>query len=558
MMKYVAMIVLCIVFTAIGLAGGWFASSQKSSGGGGHGHGGESAKSAGDEHAGHDHGPPKVKISPQTRQNLGVTVADAKIQEFYRYKSIPATVVETPANSQPMFAPAGGTVMQVEAHAGIIVTPGTTVIRILREPLARPMLTMTGELIKPAGEQFHSAVGDLRRALRGLEILKSELDRIGKFTTTGTQDGLPILPKKNEIDVRYDLARAEQEFENAQEKLRFHGLSEEQIKEIERGKFNVVANEEVWQRTLKRNGLWTENSANLHAVVHSPIKDTAWTVAAIGELTGAGLVTPELISWLKEDQRASSRFLEIASLLQQGTSIFQIKVLYTMNGLEPIMDIKAPSLKGVSDWDVHEISVKPFQKLEAGAKLMTLANPRQMLLRSEPVGGEAPIILNALKQKLSLEAVPVVEGSGPTLKDLKIQNLATDEETKTVVALIPASNEQLSTSESERGKYRTWQLREGQKYMLRVPISKFENVIVLPSDAVTEEGSDKVVFIEDGESFKSAKVAILYQDHEYAVIDSKTSEIFAGDPVVQGGAFALGLAMKAGTGAVDSHAGHQH
>ncbi len=555
MTKYFLMIVLCVVFTAIGLAGGWFAASQTSAGGG-HGHG-EASGHGGDDHAGHDHGPPKPKISPQTRQNLGITMAEANPRDFFRYKAIPATIVEAFTTSQPIFAPAGGTIMQILVEPGAVVSPGTTVVRILRDPLPRPVLAMTGDLIKPAGEQFHSAIADLRRALRGAEIFKSELERIKKFTETGTQDGLPILPKKNEIDLRYDLARADQELENSREKLRLHGLSDGQIGEIERGKFNLGPNEEIWMRALKRNGLWTEKSENLHAALHSST-EAAWTIATIGELTGAGLLSPELIAWLKEDQRASSRFLEIAALLQQGTSIIQVKVLYAMNALEPVIELKAPSLKGIQDWDVHQISVKPFEKVEAGRKLFTLANPRQMWLRSEPVGGESPVILNALKQTLSVEAVPLVEGSGPVLKELKIQSLTNDEETKTTVALISAPNEPLSISESERGKFRTWQIREGQKYMLRVPTNKYEKAFVFPSDAVTDDGPDKVVFIEDGDSFKAVKVAILYQDHEYVVIDSKSSEIFAGDLVVQHGAFGLGLAMKSGSGAVDPHAGHNH
>ena len=64
MTKYLVMIMLCIVFTGIGLAGGWFASAQKSAGGGHGAHGAEA-----DPHAGHDHGPAKQKISPQARQN---------------------------------------------------------------------------------------------------------------------------------------------------------------------------------------------------------------------------------------------------------------------------------------------------------------------------------------------------------------------------------------------------------------------------------------------------------------------------------------------------------
>jgi hypothetical protein len=67
-----------------------------------------------------------------------------------------------------------------------------------------------------------------------------------------------------------------------------------------------------------------------------------------------------------------------------------------------------------------------------------------------------------------------------------------------------------------------------------------------------------VVFIEDGDSFKSVKVAVRHLDHSVAVLDAKYSDLAAGDSVVTQGAFGLGLALKAGTNATDPHAGHQH
>ncbi len=94
--------------------------------------------------------------------------------------------------------------------------------------------------------------------------------------------------------------------------------------------------------------------------------------------------------------------------------------------------------------------------------------------------------------------------------------------------------------------------------MVRIPMETFEGVFVLPADAVTDEGPDKVVFIQDGDSFKPAKVVIRYQDDEVVVLDSGQSELFPGDSVVVRGAFALGFALKAGSGSIDPHAGHQH
>jgi hypothetical protein len=93
--------------------------------------------------------------------------------------------------------------------------------------------------------------------------------------------------------------------------------------------------------------------------------------------------------------------------------------------------------------------------------------------------------------------------------------------------------------------------------MLRVPAESMEQVFVLPSGAVADDGPDKVVFIQDGEGFRSAKVAMRYWDDEVAVIDAAHSELFAGDRVVQRNAFALSLALKAGAAPAADH-GHAH
>ena len=78
------------------------------------------------------------------------------------------------------------------------------------------------------------------------------------------------------------------------------------------------------------------------------------------------------------------------------------------------------------------------------------------------------------------------------------------------------------------------------------------------ADALADDGPDKVVYIQNGDSFKPAKVVVLYQDHDVVVLDSKTSELFPGDSVVQTGAFGLSLALKSSGGAIDPHAGHNH
>lgn len=235
--------------------------------------------------------------------------------------------------------------------------------------------------------------------------------------------------------------------------------------------------------------------------------------------------------------------------------------------LDRTVEVQAPQVEGVADWDLDVMEARPGQKVEAGQVLAVLRNPRHLLLRSEPVGGEIAGILGALGRQAEMEASPLVAGAGPDLKGLKLHYITSDAEGHGEVAFLGVENEPLHVGiENEPlrgggggpGQRRTWKLRPGQRYMLKVPAEVMEEVFVLPSGAVTDDGPDKVVFLEDGDSFKSAKVVVRYQDDEVAVIDAKHSEFFPGDRVVQKGAFGLGLALKAGTGAIDPHAGHNH
>lgn len=454
------MVVSCVVFTAVGLAGGWFAAKQRSSGTVESGHGHEEGGHAG--HGEHE-AAKKPTLSPQALKNLGITFAEAEATTFVRTQAVPAVVMDAPGTVQPLYAPVGGRVVEIHAQPGAVLAPGASIVTLARDALPRLAHASADMGVQPVDEEFHRAVVEFRKARLGVDIFKTELDRIQKFAETGTQDGLPIIPRKNLIDLRYDLARAEQDLESAEGELHRHGCTDEQITEIAAGKMVSV--------------------------------------------------------------------------------------------LSPI---RAPATHGAADWDLHSVEVKLGQKVEAGQVLAVLRNPRRLLLRSEPVGGEIASILSALTQDAQVAAVPQVAGTGPALTGLKLSYVTSDSEEHGAVAYLNVINEPLREEGEDAARTRTWKLRPGQRYLLRVPVEKMENVYAFPSDAVTDDGPDKVVFIQDGESFKTSKVVVRYQDHEVAVLDADHSEIFPGDAVVQRGAFGLGLALKAGSGAVDPHAGHQH
>ena len=93
---------------------------------------------------------------------------------------------------------------------------------------------------------------------------------------------------------------------------------------------------------------------------------------------------------------------------------------------------------------------------------------------------------------------------------------------------------------------------------LRVPVEQWQDVIVVPVDAVAQEGLERFVFVENGDHFDRRPVHIQYRDQYDAVIANDGS-VFPGDIIALNGAHQLQMAIKNKSGGpVDPHAGHHH
>jgi multidrug efflux pump subunit AcrA (membrane-fusion protein) len=103
-----------------------------------------------------------------------------------------------------------------------------------------------------------------------------------------------------------------------------------------------------------------------------------------------------------------------------------------------------------------------------------------------------------------------------------------------------------------------WRFKPGQRVQLRVPVERWKNRIVLPVDAVVQEGAEWFVFHQNGDRFDRKPVHVEYRDQRWAVIASDGT-LFPGDAVAASGAYQMHLAMKNKVGGgVDPHAGHNH
>lgn len=556
-------VLVAMLCTAIGLVGGWMAAGQKTGSAGAPADHAEPHEDSAthddhDDHEDHAHADHQ-ELSPQALANLGVTVAEVRTTAYTRARNVAATIT-TPARArQPMYAPLGGRIVEVHLKQHQVVPGGAIAVTLVRDALPRPNLTLTDQILKPAHEEYHSAVLEYRRVRRSAEILRVEIARIQEFAGSGSGEGVAILPRKSLIDLRYELLRSEHEIQGMEAELRRHGCTEESLEAIAAGQPAPSLGQQVWKQALEQNGLWTPAADTLFAALPAAARSLPWTVAAVGELTAAGLPVAELSAWLKSDPEVGAHFLEIAAQLQQGNSLAVVQMLHAAGAFESVVRLVVPNPEGDVDWDVRDVLVKPGQHVDSGAPLVELENLRRLLLTAEPVGSETAPVLAALRDGAEIEAVPLIPESGPALRGLRIMRVTSDADGHGAVAQLAVDNVVLQTREDPvLGKTRSWSLREGLRYFLRIPVARLSDVFVLPSAAVTEDGPDRVVFVQEGDEFKSVRVVVLHLDDEVAVLDPAKSELHSGDRVVQKGAFGLGLALKATSAGADPHAGHSH
>jgi multidrug efflux pump subunit AcrA (membrane-fusion protein) len=93
---------------------------------------------------------------------------------------------------------------------------------------------------------------------------------------------------------------------------------------------------------------------------------------------------------------------------------------------------------------------------------------------------------------------------------------------------------------------------------LLLPVERWTDRIVLPVDAVAQDGPDAYVFQPNGDHLDRRPVHVEYRD-QFSVVIANDGSIFPGEMVAISGAQQMQLALKnkAG-GGIDPHAGHSH
>jgi membrane fusion protein, heavy metal efflux system len=211
---------------------------------------------------------------------------------------------------------------------------------------------------------------------------------------------------------------------------------------------------------------------------------------------------------------------------------------------------------------LQEVRVHKGETVPAGATLAIVADMSELYIEGRAFEQDVDQLAAAAARGWRVTAL--FERAGQQIEevadlDLLYSASGVDVESRTLRFYVRLPNRIVRNVPSPNGlSYVEWKFRPGQRLQLRVPVEEWERQIVLPVDAIAQEGAESFVFQQNGDHFDRAPVRVIYRDQSHAVIKNDGS-IFPGDIIARRGAHQMQMALKNKSGGgVDPHAGHNH
>jgi cobalt-zinc-cadmium efflux system membrane fusion protein len=288
------------------------------------------------------------------------------------------------------------------------------------------------------------------------------------------------------------------------------------------------------------------------------------------ESLGEGIVAGQrILEKQYEKQRlVASLGAERQALVLHGLEPAQVDDILKNKKLLQLITVRAPQHdhegEGCKDdhlFHVQELPVKPGQQIEAGQALAVLADHCELYIEGRAFEDDALLLRRAAREGWDVSASVVTSQQKPeTVEGLKLMYLSdhVDAESRAFLFYLSLPNSVAMDRSSSGHRFIEWRFKPGQRMELHVPVEQWQDRIVLPVDAIVDEGAEAYVYRQNGDHFDRVPVHVEYRDQNSVVIANDGS-LFPGDVVAARGAYQMHLALKnqAG-GGVDPHAGHSH
>ena len=257
------------------------------------------------------------------------------------------------------------------------------------------------------------------------------------------------------------------------------------------------------------------------------------------------------------------------SLLLHGLSEPQVEEIQTKRMLLGTLVVRAPGSSGPTPGSpdaitllVQELAVERGQHVTAGDTLAILADHETLLVEGEAFEQDIPQITKATAQNHPVVAI-LESKAGPQQKveGLQIAYVANriDTDSRALHFYVRLPNEIVRDTRGDGdSRFVEWRYKPGQRMQLRVPVEEWADRIVLPVEAVAQDGVENYVFRANGDHFDRQAVHVEHRDPQWVVV-ANDGTLFPGDRIALSAAQQLQLALKNKSGgAIDPHAGHNH
>ena len=257
------------------------------------------------------------------------------------------------------------------------------------------------------------------------------------------------------------------------------------------------------------------------------------------------------------------------ALLLHGLSESQVEAILETRTLLGTVVVRAPSgtsLKPAAAGEitllVQELAVERGQHVTAGDTLAVLVDHATLLVEGEAFEQDIPQITRAAAENRPVVAILESRG-GPQQKieGLQIASVANriDPESRTLHFHVRLPNEIVRDTRGDgEARFVEWRYKPGQRMQLRIPVEEWTGRIVLPTEAVAQDGVENYVFRVNDGHFDRQAVHVEHRDPQWVVI-ANDGTLSPGDRVAMSAAQQLQLALKNKAGGPpDPHAGHNH
>ena len=287
-------------------------------------------------------------------------------------------------------------------------------------------------------------------------------------------------------------------------------------------------------------------------------------VAADGVVSGKTLLERKYEQQKLQATQRSQR----QRLLLHGLSTQQVDDILTKRTLLSRLTVTVPEQSGevVKDasarvLQVQELKVENGQHIKAGDLLCVLADHSELFIQGKAFEQDAPVLNKVADNNWRLTAVIDANGQGrQNVANLRLLYVANkiEPDSRAFLFYVQLPNKLIRNQEIDGRFFSAWQFKPGQRVELLVPVEQWSDRIVLPINAVVQDGPESYVFEENDGHFDRRAVRVEYRD-EYSAVVANDGTLTPGKQVIVSGSYQVHLAMKnkAG-GAPDPHAGHNH